>query len=93
MFISNFFECALGLCQYDISYRIRIIHIYSLVRLKFNSQTMYVMESLGIIEMLGWYVVGFSTTIVTLEIVSRLNLVRRKEKKTAYLGSSYAALR
>lgn len=54
---------------------------------------MYVMESLGIIEMLGWYVVGFSTTIVTLEIVSRLNLVRRKEKKTAYLGSSYAALR
>ena len=51
------------------------------------------MESLGIIEMLVWYVVGFSTTIVTLEIVSRLNLVRRKEKKTAYLGSSYAALR
>jgi hypothetical protein len=54
---------------------------------------MYVMESLGIIEMLGWYVVGFSTTIVTLEIVSKLNLMRRKEKRRAYLGSAYAALR
>jgi hypothetical protein len=43
--------------------------------------------------MLGWYVVGFSTTIVTLEIVSRLNLVRRKEKKRAYLESTYTALR
>lgn len=83
----------MGICQYDISYLNRIIHINSLVRLKYNLQTIYVMESLGIIEMLGWYVVGFSTTIVTLEIVSRLNLVRRKEKKTAYLGSSYAALR
>ena len=54
---------------------------------------MYVMESLGIIEMLGWYVVGFSTTILTLQIVSKLKLMRRKEKGMAYLGSTYVALR
>lgn len=51
------------------------------------------MESLGIIEMLGWYVVGFSTTILTLQIVSKLNQRRRKEKRMAYLGSTYATLR
>jgi len=54
---------------------------------------MYVMESIGIIEMLGWYVVGFSTTIMTLQIVSKLNLRRRKEKRVANLGSVYAVLR
>jgi hypothetical protein len=53
---------------------------------------MYVMESFGIIEMLGWYVVGFSTTILTLQIVSKLNLAHRKEKKIVNLGSVYAAL-
>ncbi|HJU79625.1 MAG TPA: hypothetical protein VJ599_08705 [Nitrososphaeraceae archaeon] len=51
------------------------------------------MESLGIIEMLGWYVVGFSTTILTLQIVSKLNIRRRKEKRIAYLGSAYASLK
>ncbi|HEY7694707.1 MAG TPA: hypothetical protein VH797_01235, partial [Nitrososphaeraceae archaeon] len=70
----------------------RINHIHSLVRLKYNLQTMYVMESFGIIEMLGWYVVGFSTTILTLQIVSKLNLAHRKEKKIVNLGSVYAAL-
>jgi hypothetical protein len=54
---------------------------------------MYDMESFGVIEMLGWYVVGFSTTILTLQIVSKLNLRRRKEKKMANLGSLYAVLR
>ena len=70
-----------------------MIHNHSLVRLKYNLQTMYDMESFGIIEMLGWYVVGFSTTILTLQIVSKLNLRRRKEKKMANLGSLYAVLR
>ncbi|HJR85729.1 MAG TPA: hypothetical protein VJ772_10235 [Nitrososphaeraceae archaeon] len=51
------------------------------------------MESLGIIEMLGWYIVGFSTTILTLQVVSKLNLMRRKEKRIAYLGSTHVALR
>ena len=60
-----------------------IIHNNSLVRVKYNLQTLYVMESFGIIEMLGWYVVGFSTTILTLQIVSKLNLGHRKEKKMA----------
>lgn len=69
-----------------------IIHNNSLVRVKYNLQTLYVMESFGIIEMLGWYVVGFSTTILTLQIVSKLNLGHRKEKKMANLGS-YAVLR
>lgn len=54
---------------------------------------MYVMESVGIIEMLGWYVVGFATTMISLQIVSKLNLVHRKEKKTVNLGSLYAVLR
>lgn len=69
-----------------------IIHNNSLVCVKYNLQTLYVMESFGIIEMLGWYVVGFSTTILTLQIVSKLNLGHRKEKKMANLGS-YAVLR
>ena len=56
------------------------------------------MESFGIIEMLGWYVVGFSTTMLTLQIVSKLSLRRRKvrrrkEKKLENLGSLYAVLR
>lgn len=50
------------------------------------------MESFGIIEMLGWYVVGFSTTILTLRIVSKLNLGHRKEKKMANLGSLHVVL-
>jgi len=54
---------------------------------------MYIMESFGIIEMLGWYVVGFSTTLLALEIGSKLNLGHRKEKKTVNLGSLYAVLR
>lgn len=51
------------------------------------------MESIGIIEMLGWYVVGFSTTILTLQIVSKLNLGRRKEKRLLKPGSHYAIVR
>jgi hypothetical protein len=54
---------------------------------------MYDMESFGIIELLGWYVVGFSTTMLTLQIASKLNLRRSKEKKIAKLGSLYAVLR
>lgn len=51
------------------------------------------MESFGIIEMLGWYVVGFSTTLVTLQIVSHLNLRHRRQKKVANLGSVHALIR
>jgi hypothetical protein len=54
---------------------------------------MYVMESFGIIEMLGWYVVGFSATILTLQIGSKLSTLRRKEKRTVYLGSSHSILK
>jgi hypothetical protein len=70
-----------------------IIHNYSLLPLKYNLPTIYDMESFGIIEMLGWYVVGFSTTMLTLQIVSKINLRRRKEKKIENLGSLYAVLR
>jgi hypothetical protein len=51
------------------------------------------MESFGIIETLGWYVVGFSTTILTLQIVSKLNLGHRRERKMANLGSLHVVLR
>jgi hypothetical protein len=51
------------------------------------------MESFGIIEMLGWYVVGFSATILTLQIISKLNTLRRKEKRTVYLGYSHTMLK
>jgi hypothetical protein len=54
---------------------------------------MYVMESFGIIEMLAWYVVGFSTTILTLQTVSKLNLRRRKENRMVSPRSTYAVLR
>jgi hypothetical protein len=54
---------------------------------------MYVVESSGIIEMLAWYVVGFSTTILTLQTVSKLNLRRRKENRMVSPGSTYAVLR
>ena len=54
---------------------------------------MYVMESFGIIEMLAWYVVGFSTTILTLQTVSKLNLRKRKENRMVSPGSTYAVLR
>jgi len=77
----------------DLSELIRIIHNCCLVRLKYNLLTIYVMESFGIIEMLGWYVVGFSATILTLQIISKLNTLRRKEKRTVYLGSSHTMLK
>ena len=54
---------------------------------------MYVMESFGIIEMLGWYVVGFSATIVTLQVISKLKTLRRKEKRMVYLRSSHSILK
>jgi hypothetical protein len=50
------------------------------------------MESYGLIEMLGWYVVGFSATILTLQVISMLKTFRRKEKRTLYLGSSHTIL-
>ena len=45
------------------------------------------MESFGIFEMLGLYVVGFSGTILTLQVISKLKTLREKEKRTLYLGS------
>ena len=51
------------------------------------------MESFGIVEMLGWYIVGFSATILTLQVFSKLNNLRRKEKRTVYLGSSHTILK
>jgi hypothetical protein len=39
------------------------------------------MESLGIIELLGWYLVGFSATIGLLELLSKLNILKGKVKK------------
>jgi hypothetical protein len=54
---------------------------------------MYFMESLGIIELLGWYVVGFSTILLTLQIGSKLNLWIRKERRIASLTTAYASLR
>lgn len=62
----------------------------SLVRFIYNSRTMYGMESFGIIEMLAWYAVGFSTTILTLQTMSKLNLRRRKEIRMVPPGSTYA---
>jgi hypothetical protein len=47
------------------------------------------MESLGIIELLGWYLVGFSATIGLLELLSKLNILKGKVKKTMYIKSSY----
>ena len=38
------------------------------------------MESFGIIEMLGWYVVGFSATILTLQVISKLKTLRKKKE-------------
>lgn len=54
---------------------------------------MYAMESFGIIEMLTLYVVGFSTTILTLQTVLKLNLKRRKENRMVSPGSTYAVMR
>ncbi|HZA70515.1 MAG TPA: hypothetical protein VE548_12520 [Nitrososphaeraceae archaeon] len=50
------------------------------------------MESFGIIEMLAWYVVGFSTTILTLQTLSKLNLRGRKENRIVSLGTTYTVL-
>jgi len=47
------------------------------------------MESLGIIEMLEWYIVGFSVTLGALHLISKLKLLRRSEKKAMYIESSY----
>jgi hypothetical protein len=39
------------------------------------------METIGIIEMLGWYVVGFSVTLGSLYLISELHIFKRGEKK------------
>jgi hypothetical protein len=41
------------------------------------------MESFGIMEMLGWYVVGFSATILTLQIISKLKDLEEKRKENS----------
>jgi hypothetical protein len=46
------------------------------------------MEYIGIIEMMGWYVVGFSVTLGSLHLISRLN-IRKRGKKTVYLKPSF----
>ncbi len=47
------------------------------------------MESLGIIEMLEWYVVGFLVTLGSLHLISKLNILKGREKKPVYVDSSY----
>jgi hypothetical protein len=47
------------------------------------------MEYIGIIEMMGWYVVGFSVTLGSLHLISRLGSVRKRAKKTIYLKPSF----
>jgi len=47
------------------------------------------MESIGIIEMLEWYIVGFSVTLGSLHLISKLNLLKHREKKAEYVESSY----
>jgi hypothetical protein len=51
------------------------------------------MESIGIVEMLGWYVVGFSTTILAFQVIPKLKALRRKEKRTVYLASPHSILK
>lgn len=50
------------------------------------------MESFGIIGMLGWYVVGFSATILAIQVTSKLKTLREKQKRTVHLRSSHAIL-
>jgi len=66
-----------------------IIHKHSLVLVKYYLLTMWVMESLGIIEMLEWYVVGFSVTLGSLHLISKLNILKGRERKPVHLDSSY----
>ena len=47
------------------------------------------MEYMGIIEIMGWYVVGFSVTLGSLHFISTLNIVRKRGKKTEYLKPSF----
>jgi hypothetical protein len=47
------------------------------------------METFGIIEMLEWYVVGFSVTLGSLHLISKLNNLKRREKKAVYLESLF----
>ncbi len=47
------------------------------------------METIGIIEMLEWYVVGFSVTLGSLHLISKLNILKRREKKAVYLEAVY----
>jgi hypothetical protein len=43
------------------------------------------MESFGIIEMLEWYVVGFSVTLGSLQLLSKLNILGRRVRKAVYV--------
>jgi len=47
------------------------------------------MDYIGIIEMMGCYVVGFSMTLGSLHLISRLNTARKRGKKTVYLKRSF----
>jgi hypothetical protein len=47
------------------------------------------MEYIGIIEMMGWYVVGFSVTLGSLHLVSSVGSVRKRAKKKIYLRPSF----
>lgn len=47
------------------------------------------MEYIGIMEMMGMYVVGFSVTVGFLHLISRLNIARKRGKKTVYLKPSF----
>jgi hypothetical protein len=40
------------------------------------------METLGIIEMLEWYVLGFSVTLGSLHLISKLNILKGERKET-----------
>jgi hypothetical protein len=47
------------------------------------------MDYIGIIEMMGCYVVGFSVTLGSLHLISKLNTARKRGKKTVYLKPSF----
>jgi len=47
------------------------------------------MGPLGIIEMLEWYVVGFSVTLGSFHLISKLNILKGRERKPVHLDSSY----
>ena len=75
--------------QIDLLEHIMIIHKHSLVLLKYYLLTMSIMEGVGIFEMLEWYVIGFSVTLGSLHLISKLNILKRGERKPTHIEYTY----